>query len=122
MAHATHARTYKRFPFDAPLIVGGDSGVCEGTLRNLSMQGCLMVCDRKFPPGSRVRVSVLLPDQPSALPIELGQIVWNQGHECGVEFLQLPQPARMRLNRTLRVALIKYLNARHNQESQPPGA
>ena len=111
MAHTAHTRTYKRFPFHAPLIVGGEDCVCEGTLQNLSMQGCSMVCDREFPPGSKIRVSVLLSDQKSALPIELGQIIWSQGRECGVEFLQLPQPARMRLNRTLRLALIQFLNA-----------
>lgn len=119
MPHTPNARTYKRFLFDAPLIIGGESFVCEGTLRNLSMYGCSIVCDRDIPLGSPVRVSFLLPDQLSALPIELGQIAWTQGHECGVEFLQLPQQARMRLNRTLRAALIQFLNARKNQESQP---
>jgi len=113
MAHTAHARTYKRFPFHVPLIVGGENCVCEGMLQNLSMQGCSMVCDREFPPGSKIRVSVLLPDQTSALPIELGQVVWTQGHECGVEFLQLRDQARMRLNRTLRQALIQFLNHRN---------
>lgn len=112
MAHVAHSRTYKRFPFHAPLIVGGNDCVCEGTLQNLSMQGCSMVCDREFQPGSKIRVSVLLPDQSSALPIELGQVVWTQGHECGVEFLQLRDQARMRLNHTLRQALIQFLHHR----------
>ncbi len=116
MAHFPHARSYKRFPFDSPLIVGGESYVCEGTLRNLSMHGCSMVCDREFPLGSKVRVSVLLPDHASALPIELGRVTWVQGRECGVEFLQLPLPSRSRLNRTLRTLLIQFLNACTNKE------
>ena len=116
MARFSHTRTYQRFPFHAPLIIGGESFVDEGTLQNLSMHGCSMVCNRKLPLGSKVRVSLLLPDQASALPIELGRITWVQGNECGIEFVQLPLQSRLRLNRTLRVELIQFLNARKNRE------
>ena len=54
-------------------------------------------------------MSLLLPDQTSALPIEHGPITWVQGGECGVEFLQLPLRSRLRLNRTLRSSLIQFL-------------
>lgn len=116
MARFSHTRTYQRFPFHAPLIIGGESFVDEGMLRNLSMHGCSMVCDRELPLSGKVRLSLLLPDQASALPIELGRITWSQGHECGIEFMQLPLQSRLRLNRTLRVELIQFLNARKNRE------
>ena len=118
MAQFPHTRTYKRFPFHAPLIIGGESHICEGTLRNLSMDGCSIVCDRELALDSKVRVNLLLPDQTSSLPIELGRVTWVQGRECGMEFLQLPLHARLRLNRMLRVALIQFLNARSNREFQ----
>lgn len=120
MARFLHTRTYKRFPFHAPLIIGGESPVCEGTLRNLSMDGCSIVCERAVALGSRVRMSLLLPDQTSSLPIEQGRVTWVQGCECGVEFIQLPLHARLRLNRTLRVALIQFLNAHRNRELEEP--
>ena len=116
MARFSHTRTYQRFPFHAPLIIGGESFVDEGMLRNLSMHGCSMVCDRELPLGGKVRLSLLLPDQASALPIELGRITWSQGHECGIEFMQLPLQSRLRLNSTLRVELIQFLNARKKRE------
>lgn len=84
------------------------------------MHGCSMVCDRDFPLGSRVRVSLLLPDQTSALPIELGGVIWVHGRECGGEFIQLPVQSRLRLDRTLRTTLIQFLNARKNRERQKP--
>ncbi|MEK9142883.1 MAG: PilZ domain-containing protein [Nitrospirota bacterium] len=118
MAQFSHRRTYKRFPFHAPLIIGGESHICEGMLRNLSMDGCSIVCDRELALDSEVRVNLLLPDQTSSLPIELGRITWVQGRECGVKFIRLPLHARLRLNRTLRVALIQFLNARRSQELQ----
>ncbi|HWV46645.1 MAG TPA: PilZ domain-containing protein, partial [Nitrospira sp.] len=116
MARFPHTRSYKRFLFHSPLIVGGESCVCEGTLRDLSMHGCSMVCDREFILGSKVRASLLLPDQTSALSIELGRITWVKGRECGVEFMQLPLQSRLRLNRTLRIPLIQSLNAWKNRE------
>ena len=116
MAYFPHKRTYQRFPFHSPLIIGGESFVDEGTLRNLSMHGCSMVCDRELPCDGKVRVSLLLPDQAPALPIELGRIAWVHGNECGIEFLQLPLQSRLRLNRTLRIELIQFLKARKNRE------
>jgi hypothetical protein len=116
MAQFPHTRTYKRFPFHAPLIIGGESHICEGMLRNLSMDGCSILCDCELPLDCKVRVNLLLPDQTSSLPIELGRVTWVQGRECGVEFIQLALHARLRLNRTLRTALIQFLNALKNRE------
>ena len=115
-----YTRIYNRFLFHCPLVVGGESCVCEGTLRNLSMHGCSMVSDREFPIGGQVRVSILLPDQTPALSIELGLVTWVKGRECGVKFLQVPLQSRVRLNGTLRIALIQFLSARMNREWQKP--
>ena len=56
MVRFPYTRIYQRFLFHCPLVVGGESCVCEGTLRNLSMHGCSIVCDREFPIGRQVRV------------------------------------------------------------------
>ena len=116
MATFSHTRTYVRFPFDSPLILGGKSFVCEGILQNLSLHGCSILSDRELELGSMVRMSLLLPDQPRALPIEVGRVIWTQGTECGVEFIELSLQSRLRLGRTLRVALIDFLKARTIRE------
>lgn len=116
MANYSHTRTYVRFSFSSPLIIGGESYVCEGVLRNLSLQGCSIVSDRELALGSMARMSLLLPDQLRALPIEMGRIIWTQGSECGLEFMELSLDSRLRLGRTLRVALIDFLNARTLRE------
>lgn len=118
MANYSHTRTYVRFSFSSPLIIGGESYVCEGVLRNLSLQGCSIVSDRELALGSMARMSILLPDQLRALPIEMGRIIWTQGSECGLEFMELSLDSRLRLGRTLRVALIDFLNARTLRESE----
>jgi hypothetical protein len=107
-----------RFSFDSPLILGGQDYVCEGELRNLSLQGCSIVSDREFALGSIVRVSLLLPDQARALPIEMGRVIWVQGFGCGLQFLELSLPTRLRLGRILRVSLLDFLNARKRRECE----
>jgi hypothetical protein len=81
--------------------------------------GCSVLCDREVLCGSDVRVSVLLPDQRSALSIELGTIKWVQGEQFGVAFLRVPFEARQRLNSMLRVELIGLLKARAARNDMP---
>ena len=119
MAPPHYSRTYHRFPLHFPVIFGGAPFVAEGILTNLSLMGCSVMSDREVLCGSDVRVSVLLPNQTSALSIDLGTIKWVQGHEFGVEFLRMPLEARQRLNRTLQIELIELLKARSDRGELP---
>jgi len=119
MAPPRYSRTYHRFPLFYPVIFGGAPFVGEGILSNLSLMGCSVMCDREVLCGSDVRVSVLLPNQATALSIDLGTIKWVQGNQFGVEFLRLPLEARQRLNRTLRIELIQFLKARSSRSELP---
>ncbi|MEO5956454.1 MAG: PilZ domain-containing protein [Nitrospiraceae bacterium] len=112
MAPPHYSRTYHRFPLFYPVIFGGAPFVGEGVLTDLSLMGCSVMSDREVLCGSDVRVSVLFPNHPQALSIELGKIKWVKDHEFGVEFLRLPLEARQRLNNTLRVELIQFLKTR----------
>ena len=119
MAPRHYSRTYHRFPLYYPVIFGGAPFVSEGFLTNLSLMGCSVMCDREVLCDSHVRVSVLLPDQRTALSIELGTIKWVQGEQFGVEFLRVPLEARQRLNSMLRVELIGLLKARAARNARP---
>ena len=119
MAPPHYSRTYHRFPLFYPVIFGGAPFVGEGILTNLSLMGCSVMSDREVLCGSDVRVSVLLPNHPQALSIELGTIKWVQGHEFGVEFLCLPLETRQRLNSTLRIELINFLKNRSGRSESP---
>ena len=119
MAPPYYSRTYHRFPLHFPVVFGGAPFVGEGILTNLSLKGCSVLCDREVLRGSDVRVSVLLPDQRTALSIELGTIKWVQGEQFGVEFLRVPLEARQRLNSMLRVELIGLLKARAARNARP---
>ncbi len=120
MTHLSHTRTYLRFPFSSPLILGGETYVCEGVLRNLSLQGCSIIADREFALNSIVRVGLLLPNQTRALTIEMSRVIWTQGPACGLEFMELSLVTRLLLGRTLRVTLIEFLNTRKRRECERP--
>ncbi len=113
MAPRRYVRTYYRFPLRVPVIFGGAPFVGEGLLSNLSLKGCSVTCDREALCGSEVRVSMLLNNEPAALPVELGTIKWVKGNQFGVEFLRVPVDAQQRLNRVLRLELIDWLEKRH---------
>ena len=102
MAPRLYSRIYHRFPLWYPVIFGGAPFVGEGSLTNLSLMGCSVMCDREVLCGSDVRVSMFRPNQTPALSIDFGTIKWIQGQQFGVEFLRLPLEAWQRLNRTLR--------------------
>ena len=101
MADPHRARSTNRFSVDYPVIFGGAPFVGEGALTDLSASGCAIACDRTVLSGSYVRLSVLLPDQPSSLTIELGKIRWARGPVFGVEFIRLPAMARQQLDQAI---------------------
>ena len=119
MAPPHYSRAYHRFPLHYPVIFGGAPFVGEGILTNLSLMGCSVLCDREALCGSEVRVSVLFPNQATALSIDLGTIKWVQGEQFGVEFLRLPLEARQRLNSALRIELIHLLKTRSEKSEMP---
>ncbi len=65
-------------------------------------------------------MSLIVPDQAHALPIEMSRVIWIRNHESGVEFVELPLHTRLHLNRILRAVLIQFLNARKDREWQNP--
>jgi hypothetical protein len=75
--------------------------VGEGTISDLSLTGCSVVCQEVVLTGSYVKLSVILPDPTLSLFIELGKIRWVRGHAFGVEFIRLPTIARHRLDRVV---------------------
>lgn len=117
MASRRYVRTYYRFPLNYPVIFDGAPFVGEGVLTNLSLKGCSVTCDREVLCGSDVRVSILLNNQPPALPVELGTIKWVKGNQFGVEFVRVPLEAQQRLNHRLRIELIEWLEQRHRKSA-----
>lgn len=107
-----NVRSYHRYPVTFPVIFGGAPFVGEGTVRDLSLTGCSVTCDRTVLAGSYVRLSLILPDPTSSLFIELGKIRWSGGNRFGVEFIRFPTLTRHRLDRVIEEQLTGLLERR----------
>jgi len=95
------SRSYHRYPVAFPVIFGGAPFVGEGTVTDLSLTGCSIVCTRTVLADSYVKLSVILPDPTLSLFIELGKIRWVHDHVFGIEFIRLPSITRHRLDRVV---------------------
>jgi len=115
MAQTTpDSRAYHRYPVIYPVIFGGAPFVGEGTVADLSLTGCSIVCDQTVLADSYVKLSVILPDPTLSLFIELGKIRWVREQTFGVEFIRLPMIARDRLDRVVWEQLTALLETRAN--------
>lgn len=115
MAQTTpDSRAYHRYPVIYPVIFGGAPCVGEGTVADLSLTGCSIVCDQTVLTDSYVKLSVILPDPTLSLFIELGKIRWVREQTFGVEFIRLPTITRDRLDRVVWEQLTALLETRTN--------
>lgn len=113
------SRSYHRYPVAYPVIFGGAPFVGEGTVSDLSLTGCSVVCKEVVLTDSYVKLSVILPDPTLSLFIELGKVRWVRGHAFGVEFIRLPTISRDRLDRVVWEQLTALLARRVGTDSAP---
>lgn len=73
----------------------------EGTVLNLSSDGCLLEGERTVMEGSYLTVRLLLTDNARALVIDLAAVRWVRMHYVGIEFLRLPALELRRLEQFL---------------------
>ncbi len=73
-------------------MIGG-----EGTVIDLSVNGCRITGQGDVPPGSMLEVRFQLPDQSPPVDIGLATVRWAKGPEFGVEFLQVRKDVEERL-------------------------
>lgn len=82
-------------------MFAGAQFIGEGTVLNLSPDGCLLKSERTVMEGSYLTIRLLLPDNARALVIELTAVRWVRKQYFGLEFLRLPASERNRLDRFL---------------------
>ena len=73
----------------------------EGTLVNLSTQGCRIDCPTEIETGASLELWLFLPDYDWPLKIDKAEVRWKDGDVLGVEFLSLRPSQRDRLRRLL---------------------
>lgn len=82
-------------------MFAGARFIGEGTVLNLSPDGCLLEGKRAVMEGSYLTVRLLLPDDSRALVIDVAAVRWVHMHYFGIEFLRLPALELHRLEQFL---------------------
>jgi hypothetical protein len=91
------SRKVKRFAVQLPCKFGTTDDKLNGTVLNLSAQGCALTS--KHPPGNATYLSLEIDLLDGQVPvgIELAAVRWVSGHRCGIEFIRVSPDMQMQL-------------------------
>ena len=99
-------REYPRIPVDMQVLFSNTNktGICQGTIFDLSARGCAVTSMSSVQPGSAVRILIGATDLGSPITIQSAAVRWSDCGEFGVEFLDLSEIDQRSLHRLLQVA------------------
>ena len=93
-------RKYVRYQVEFPATFGGDhTGM--GIVYNLGIGGCKIVSDLAVDNGALLSVHLKIPDQTNPIVIRAATVRWIMELELGIEFLEMQELERARLEQFL---------------------
>jgi len=92
-------RKHVRFHVELRCSFAGDQFTGEGTVLDLSMEGCRVRSDTPMLKGVYMEVFITLLGQIPPLPIELAVVRWSPGSVFGLEFIRIADRHHARLRR-----------------------
>ena len=96
----TEQRQHVRYQVEFPATFAGDhAGI--GIVYNLGMGGCKIVSDLAVTSGALLSVHLKIPEQTIAITIRAATVQWILELEFGVEFLEMQEVERARLEQFL---------------------
>jgi hypothetical protein len=96
----TQQRKYTRYQVEFPATFGGDhTGV--GIVYNLGIGGCKIVSDLAVEKGALLSVHLKVPEQTHPVTIRAATVRWIMELEFGIEFLEMQELERTRLEQFL---------------------
>lgn len=90
-------RKSPRYHVELRCAFAGDRYTGEGTVLDLSMEGCSVRSDTPFLKGAYIELFITLLGQIPPLPIELAVIRWSAGPLSGLEFIRIADGHHARL-------------------------
>ena len=90
-----------RLPVQCSVTYVLETSSGEGTIFNMSRNGCAIESDDMVQEGSSVSLQIMASGESKAIRVELGKVSWATRREFGVEFLVIHAESKDRLNRFL---------------------
>ncbi|HEV8326777.1 MAG TPA: PilZ domain-containing protein [Nitrospiraceae bacterium] len=96
----TEQRQHVRYQVEFPATFEGDhTGI--GIVYNLGMGGCKVVSDLEVKNGALLTLHLKIPEQTLAITIRAATVQWTLELEFGLEFLEMQDKERARLEQFL---------------------
>ena len=98
-------REHPRIPIDLQVLFStfDNTDIREGTMFDISPGGCAVTSTVPMNPGTGLRLLIRAKDLGSPITVNSGAVRWSRHGEFGVEFLNLTDVDRHRLQRLLQV-------------------
>lgn len=98
-----HERKHVRFAIQRPVIFQGDNVAGNGTILNISREGCAIASETAAGTEGYVQLKMQLLEQEDPIQVELAAIRWSSGAKFGVEFIKMHSEAGDRLQRFVKL-------------------
>jgi c-di-GMP-binding flagellar brake protein YcgR len=83
----------------APVSFEGKLGTGRGITFNLSISGCGLESSADVNMDSTMRINLHIPTDTKPVKVGRAKVIWTAGKDCGVEFVNMEQTSRLRLQR-----------------------
>ena len=90
-----------RYEVQLPVLFDGDREG-SGTIKDLSVNGCLIVSDTQVKPGDHLSLWLYLTQDPVPILIEGAEVRWSAEERFGLCFLTLQPHEQIRLSQYLK--------------------
>ncbi len=80
-----------RFAVQLPLRAHDTSAQWQGTVVNVSVDGCAVLTDRCPAVGSYWTLQIETAQSDQTVDVELAAVRWQAGERCGLEFIKIRQ-------------------------------
>ncbi len=91
------SRKIQRFAVQLPCKLWNDENKSDGTVLNLSAQGCAIMAEDLPTVSTYVSLDIDLLNGEEPATIELAGVLWVSEHRCGLEFIRVRPEMLMKL-------------------------
>jgi c-di-GMP-binding flagellar brake protein YcgR len=86
---SSDSRSLRRFSVQLPCTLGARAHKTQGTVLNLSRQGCAVMTAQPPSVSSYLSLWISLPENSMSIEIELAVVRWVAEQRCGFEFIRI---------------------------------
>jgi len=98
-----HERKHVRFAVQRPVTFQGDTLSGNGTILNISREGCAITSETAAGNESYVQLKMQLQEKEEPIQVDLAAIRWSSAAKFGVEFIKMHPEAGLRLQQFVKL-------------------